>query len=231
MKSGILYGVGMGPGDPEMITLQAARILREADTVACPFKEPEKSIVYKTAIAAVPEIAQKELVGIHFPMTKDDRVLSPAFDRAAKILIDLLTAGKNVAYLTVGDTMVYSTFRNIMDRVRAAGFEVRAVPGVPSFTAAADRLGVSLADQDEPILILPANQLSEEDLRAALDQPGTKVLMKSGSRLPEIKRMLLDRGAPSYAAENATQENERLCDNLKDLPDDAGYMSTIIVKA
>ena len=108
--TGILFGTGIGPGDPELMTLKAVRLIRENDTIAVPGEKPEESIAYQIAVQAVPELAEKELVAIPMPMTKNAKELKENHRRGAEKIEELLDAGKNVVFLTLGDPTVYSTY-------------------------------------------------------------------------------------------------------------------------
>ena len=108
--TGILFGTGIGPGDPELMTLKAVRLIWENDTIAVPGEKPEESIAYQIAVQAVPELAEKELVAIPMPMTKNAKELEENHRRGAEKIEELLDAGKNVVFLTLGDPTVYSTY-------------------------------------------------------------------------------------------------------------------------
>lgn len=100
---GMIYGIGVGPGDPELMTLKAARLLREADVIAIPGKKKETCTAYQIALGAVPEIEEKEIIPVVFPMTKDEVVLKESHEAAVKSLAALMDQGKTVAFLTLGD--------------------------------------------------------------------------------------------------------------------------------
>ncbi|MBQ6325260.1 MAG: precorrin-2 C(20)-methyltransferase, partial [Clostridia bacterium] len=107
MKKGIAYGVGVGPGDPELMTYRAARLIRENEVIAVPGREPKEAVAYRIAAGAVPEIADKELVPVYMPMIKDRALIDAEHRKAAKLLEGYLDAGKNVVYITLGDPTVY----------------------------------------------------------------------------------------------------------------------------
>ena len=223
---GIAYGVGVGPGDPELMTIKAVRLIRENDVIAVPGKVAEDSVAYKIAAGVVPELAEKQLLAIDMPMTKDRKVLEEAHRRGAKQIERYLDQGRNVVFLTLGDSTVYCTFSYLQHILEKDGYEVELVNGIPSFCAAAARLGVSLTEWDEQLHVLPA--LHVEDELAELK--GTCVLMKSASRMPEVKKALADSGRSVCAVENCTMENERVYRDLEEIPDDAGYFSLLIAK-
>ena len=226
MNKGKLYGVGVGPGDPELMTLKAVRVIRSADVVAIPAKSPETCVAYKIAAGAVEGLDKKELLCVDMPMTKDRALLEKSHDEGAEQVKALLDQGKSVAFLTLGDVAVYSTYLYIHRRVAAAGCEAELVSGIPSFCAAAAALGIGLAETKEPLHIIPATYGTEE----ALKLPGTKVLMKSGKRLGAVKEALVRTGAPVYMVENCGMENQRVFYSAGEIDENAGYYSLLIVK-
>ena len=107
---GKIYGIGVGPGDPELMTLKAVRLIREADVIAIPGKEKETCTAYQIALGAVPEIDEKEIIPVVFPMTKNETVLKESHETAVKSLSALMDQGKTIAFLILGDVTVYSTY-------------------------------------------------------------------------------------------------------------------------
>ena len=169
MKRGIAYGVGVGPGDPELMTYKAAKLIRENDVIAVPGKDPKEATAYKIAAGMVPEIADKELVPICMPMVKDRELIDKEHRKAAKLVEDILDAGKNLVYITLGDPTIYCTFTYIQHYLEADGYQVELVPGISSFCAAAARLSLPLVEWDEQLHVVPA----VHKLDHALEQPGT----------------------------------------------------------
>ena len=143
-KTGILYGVGVGPGDPELVTLKAVRIVRECDTVILPAKSKEDCIAYGIMKEACREVAEKELICMPFPMTKDENRLATAHEQIYLTIKKLLDEGRKAAFLTIGDPTIYSTYQYIHKRVEKVGYEAHIINGVPSFCAAAGALGLPL---------------------------------------------------------------------------------------
>lgn len=223
---GKAYGVGVGPGDPELMTLKAVRLIRENEVIAVPGKNARESVAYKIALGAVPEIADKTLVPVYMPMVRDREKLAQEHQRGAKLLEEYLDQGKNVVYLTLGDSTVYCTFSYLQHILEDDGYEVELVSGITSFCAAAARLNISLTEWNEPLHVVPASHQTNQPL----DQHGTYVLMKSASRMKEIKELLIASGRQVGCVENCGMENEKIYRSVGEIPDDAGYFSLVIAR-
>ena len=221
-----VYGVGVGPGDPELMTLKSVRLIKENDVIAVPGKEPKETVAYKIAAGAVPEIENKTLVPIYMPMVKNRELIDEAHKKGAKIIEEYLDQGKNVVYLTLGDSTVYCTFSYLQHILEADGYEVELVNGIPSFCAAAARLNISLTEWDEPLHVVPGAHKTNE----ALDLDGTYVLMKSASSMKEVKELIRQSGRNALCVENCGMETEKVYRTTDEIPDDAGYFSLIIAK-
>ena len=223
---GIAYGVGVGPGDPEYMTLKACRLIRENEVIAVPGKVPQESVAYRIAVAAVPELADKTLVPVWMPMVKDRAKIDEQHRAAAKLFERYLDQGQNVVFLTLGDSTIYCTFSYIQHYLEADGYGVELVSGITSFCAAAARLGVPLVEWDEQLHVLPA----VHRLEAELEQPGNYVLMKSASGMAAVKDMLRRSGRAVRMVENCCMAGEKRYYSVDEIPDDAGYFSLIIAK-
>ncbi len=224
---GKLYGVGVGPGDPELLTLKAARILREADVVAV----PDKGSGEKTALNIVrAHVEGKPLLSCPTPMVRDKARLDGCYTEIADRICALLDEGKTVAFITLGDPTVYSTYLYVHKKVTARGYETALIPGVPSFCAVAARLGTSLCEGGERLLIVPGSYEGVDD---CLNLPANYVFMKSGKSLPALRDKLAEHGLLEKAelVSNCGMEGERVCRDLKELGDGEGYFSVVLVKA
>lgn len=226
MAPGKAFGVGVGPGDPELMTLKAVRLIRENDVIALPGKVPEETTAYKIAVQAVPELKDKTLVPVYMPMVPDREKVKEGHRRAAAVLEEILDRGRNVVYLTLGDSTVYCTFTYLQAILEEDGYETELVSGITSFCAAAARLNTPIGEWDEPIHIIPAMH----SLDGELDQPGNYVLMKSGSHMSEVKEMLGRSGRQVMMVENCGMPDENVYRSVEEIPDDAGYFSLIIAK-
>ena len=223
---GKAYGIGVGPGDPELMTLKAVKTIKENHVVCVPGKDVKETTAYKIAVQAVPELKSKELVPVYMPMVTDREELEYNFKIGAKTIEEYLDKGENVVFLTLGDPAVYSTFTYLQHIMKEDGYETEIIPGITSFCAAASRLNIPLCEWDEPLHIIPAfhntDMLPEEE--------GNYVLMKSGRHMKDVKDMLLNSGRSVYAVENCGMEGEKVYRDISEIPDDAGYFSIVIAK-
>ncbi|MDY3918114.1 MAG: precorrin-2 C(20)-methyltransferase [Candidatus Limivivens sp.] len=224
--AGRLYGLGIGPGDPELLTLKAVRLIRENQVIALPGEEPKETVAYQIAVQAVPELADKELLALPMPMTKEPKVLEANHSHAADQVERYLKEGKNVVFLTLGDPTVYSTYLYVHKRILDRGWEAEIVSGITSFCAVAARMNMGLVEKAEPLHVIPASYQIEE----ALKLPGTKVLMKAGKKMGAVKEQLKAMDARAVMIENCGMPEERIYRSVEEIPDNAGYYSLIIVK-
>ena len=211
MKKGKLFGVGIGPGDKELITLKAVNTIKNADVIAIPDSLSGKNRAYEIIKEYIYE---KEIKFIPMPMVKDK---------------DYLDKGRNTAFATLGDPSVYSTYMYIHRIVESKGYDVEMIAGVTSFCASAARLNISLCDGAEPLIIIPANY---EDNKKLLNLSGNKVLMKSGRKIAKVKQeidecCLTDK---TYMVENCGMEEEKIYKDFSKSADESSYFSLIIVK-
>ncbi len=226
---GKFFGVGVGPGDPELMTLKAVRIIENADVIAFPQKNNEQSQALKIAGAVCKNLEKKELLPIYMPMTKDEALLKKSHAAAASEIEGCLLKGKSVAFLTLGDPSIYSTYIYIHKRILKLGYEAEMISGITSFCASGAKLNISLAEKDELLHIVPASY-SLKKLPEILALPGNKILMKSGKKLAAVRKEIKKAGLCAKMVENCGMENERIYNTSKEIPDTAGYYSLIVVK-
>ena len=225
---GKLYGVGVGPGDPELMTLKALKRIEEADILAI----PRTGAGEHTALSIVNglmDLDSKEQYFAHMPMTRNLEELEKSHEKAAEDITRYLDHGKNVVFLTLGDPTVYSTYCYIHDRVLNRGYEAEIVPGVPSFCAVAARLNQPLCERGEPLHILPA---SYGDAEEYLNWKGTKVLMKSGKEFDRVRQIIIDKGLldKSKMVSCCGMEQEEIFTDITKAGTEASYFSVIVVK-
>ena len=223
---GKMYGVGVGPGDPELLTLKAIRVMKEADCIVVPGEEVESSVAFSIAKVGYPEVTKKKVFSVSMPMTKDKEVLKKAHEEAVLSIKEKLESGQIVAFLTLGDPTVYSTYMYLHKKITELGFETEIVSGIPSFCAAAARLGISLVENREQMHIIPATYGIDE----VMHMSGTKVLMKAGRKVSSLKEEVKKMGARAMLVENCGMEDEKLYTNLEMAPEKPGYYTLLIVK-
>ena len=232
---GRLIGVGVGPGDPELLTLAAVRAIRESECILLPNEKKEECYAYKIVRQVVPEIEEKDVCPMQFPMTKDADVLRAAQDRCFAEVRARMMQGKKLVFLTSGDPSVYSTYHYIHRRVLAAGMSASMISGVPSFCAVAARLGISLADQGEEIHIIPGSYTVED----TTDYMGTRIYMKSGKKLKQLIDVLRTEFASReqqgetleiYGVSNCGLPDEIVMQGVDALTQATSYLTIVIVK-
>ena len=226
MKNGILYGVGVGPGDPSLMTLKAVELIRKCDILAVPGEIPEESMAYKIAVQSVPELAKKTVLPLPMPMNHDIKALSEQHKRNADIIMEHLDHNENVVFLTLGDPSIYSTYGYIRRIVAECGYKVHTVPGVTSFCAAAAALNTTLTEGSERLHIVPANEVENEDF----SMPGTYVFMKPHKNMADLKEKLQNSGRALKAVEKCGLDGERIFADGEDISEDVGYFTLIIAK-
>lgn len=224
--SGTLYGIGVGPGDPEDMTVKAVRLLKQCPVIAIPKKTRENCVSYEIALKAVPEIEEKVLVCVDVPMTKDGNLRAKRYEEGAGLIAGYLREGKDVALLTLGDATVYASDMYLLNEVKKMGFPAEVVNGIPSFCKAAASLQISLGERNEEIHILPGSYNIEEGLKL----PGVKVLMKMGKNYGQVKEILGRGSYEVHMAQNCGMAGEKTYDSLEAMPDEAGYYSLMIVR-
>lgn len=232
--TGKLYGISLGPGDPELLTLRARRILASVPVVAVPEAQAEEG---GTALRMVMSLVRPEqkVIRVRTPMTRHSPDLEEAWEEGAEKLLGELRQGRDVAFVTLGDAGLYSTYGYLARRILAIAPEVpvETVPGVPSFCAAAAKLNLPLASGREPLVIVPVLEDARE-LRPLLRAFPNLVLLKIGRRYRELAEVLEGEGRLDGAAMviRCGLEGETVVPNLKefDPPDELDYLSLIIVK-
>lgn len=231
--SGKLYGLGVGPGDPELLTLKAKRILEEVDLVCAPQASPDKdSLALQTVKETVD--CSKRVQRLHFPMTSNPQELEAAWERVTTEVIELLTSGQDVALITIGDPLFYSTYSYILERVKASEskIEVETVPGVASLNAGSSRLNLPLTQGDEKLAVIPTvDDLVE--VREALINFENIVLIKVSKNYAQLVDLLAELNLKEEAVfiSRCGQPEEFITSDLDSLVGTTiDYLSLIIVK-
>ena len=205
---GTLYGLGIGPGDPELITLKALRILCAAPVVAYPAPEHGDSLARAIVAPHLPG-RQQEIV-IRVPMLVERFPAQAVYDRAADDIGGHLRAGRDVAVLCEGDPFFYGSFMYLFARL-AARFTVEVVPGVSSLTACAAALGAPLAARNDVLAVIPA-PLDADSMAARLQQSDAAAIIKLGRHFARVRDLLTRVGLADRARyiEHASMASQRI---------------------
>jgi precorrin-2/cobalt-factor-2 C20-methyltransferase len=229
---GTLYGIGVGPGDPDLITLKAVKILAKVDVVlAAASTKNEASLALSIAR---PHLAPNaDAVRLDFPMTRDPERLDAAWRANADTVADILKQGRSAAFLTLGDPLTYSTFGYLLRTLngRLADIPVQVVPGVTSYQAAAARTGRVLVEADENLAVV-SGVAPEAELRRALTSAKSAVILKAYKNMPVIRRVLEELGLARHSVfvTRLGHEGEAVFQGLDDVPDKPSYFSLILVR-
>ena len=224
---GTFYGVSTGPGDPELITVRALRCLERVPVIAAPRTKGRNSMALEI-VRGITDLSDKEILYLDFLMTKDPALLERSHRQLAEQVAGHLRAGKDVAMLNLGDASVYGTWGYLRDLVADEGYDVETIPGVPSFCAAAAALNASLTETGKPLTIIPG---SFAGVPEALGWPGSKVLMKSASALPEVKRAIEDAGltARTSAVSDCGLPEQKIIRDIGELNGTERYFTAILI--
>ena len=226
--SGRLIGVGVGPGDPELLTLKGLRALREADKVFVPVGDTGE---VGRAEATVREYLEPgRIKRVLFALSGDERARARNWKSAAREVSEALRRDQTCAFATIGDPNVYSTFTYLARTVREAlpGVEVRTVPGITAMQDLASRSGVVLLERDEGLALLPLTA-GEEPLREALLSFETVVCYKGGSRMAQVLRVGEETGRLDNAVYGSRLgiEGEEVLEASEMAGREAPYLSTV----
>lgn len=214
-----LYGIGVGPGDKELLTIKAVRIIQNCDVIVAPSAiEGGESIAFETAREYIKEDA--EVVIKHFPMGKNDRIIKAL--EAYEFIESKLRYGKNVAFLTIGDPYVYSTYSHMLKHMRDDGFEVETVPGITSFCAAASLVDRTLVVGNENLVIMPATKVKE------ITNEKFIVVMKVYKHEEEVLNILEEKGFDYIYASRVGREGQLVLKDREEILKVRDYMSLMI---
>jgi precorrin-2/cobalt-factor-2 C20-methyltransferase len=230
-----IFGVGVGPGAPDLITLRAQRVLRESQVLVLPrASDYGSSTAWRIAKPVVGEVPGQERLFLTFPMRKDPEVLRPAWERAFAAIGERLERGLSVAFVTEGDPSVYSTFIYLAREAprRWPAVPVEVIPGVSSITAVPAVTGVPLADGLERVAIVPAGY-GVQDLPALLAAFDTVVLMKIGPEMPAVLAALEGAELTDRAVyvSRATMPEQRIERDLRQVHAEHGDCFAMVVVA
>lgn len=231
-EKGTLYGIGVGPGESKFMTVKAVETLQHADVIIVPKTEKKTdSVAYQIAKPFIPETI--EILPIVFPMVPNMEVQEAAWAENRKAIEELLAAGKDVVFLTLGDPMFYSTYMYIFRALEDSAYAVETIPGIPAFLALAARLGRPVAEQEEVVTVLPATA-PREKMDRVIAVSDSLVIMKVYKSWPAVKELLIEHGFIDNAVmiSRAGLPDEEVFRDLRAIPADAklNYLSTILAK-
>jgi precorrin-2/cobalt-factor-2 C20-methyltransferase len=231
--TGILYGIGVGPGDPDLITIKAAKILNQVDIVfAAASTKNNHSLAVNIASKHIPDCTAVKM--LRFPMTSDKDQTRRAWKEHSQTVIGELEKGQNVAFLTLGDSMTYSTYGYILKYVQtlAPHLEVQTVPGITSYQAAAARLNTPLVEGEESLMVV-SGVTGGNRLRELSGKPENVVFLKAYRNVSDIKAAIDETGTYTscVGVKNCSQSSEIIINDINELsqmkPD---YWTLIISK-
>jgi len=233
-RLGTFWGIGVGPGPAGYVPLAAVEALRRADLILAPRARGSEASVARYCLAGV-EIPAGRLREIEFNMDPDRRVLREHYARLAQTIVVELRAGRNVAYLTIGDSLTYSTYGYVLAALREQlpALPHRTFPGITSFAAAASALGWALGEGKDRMLILPCPE-DHIALRRDIETHDVVVLLKIGARLPWVLDLLRAMGIAEHCAfaRRLGLPGEVLCANVEGLEATGatGYLATLLIR-
>lgn len=229
---GTLYGIGVGPGDPELLTLKAARILgRVAAVFAAASSKNDHSLAQTIVGPHLPP--GTSIIRLAFPMTRDAAALADAWQANAAAMADVLAQGRDAAFITLGDPMLYSTFSYVLPLVRdrLPGLPVTIVPGITSLQAAAATTATPLAAAGENLLVASGVDAPER-LQQALATADNAVILKAYRQFPRLRQLLTDMGLDRHTTfvTRLGLDGEAVVPDLAQAPDAPHYLSLCLVK-
>jgi precorrin-2/cobalt-factor-2 C20-methyltransferase len=224
--SGTLYGIGLGPGDPDLMTLKAARLIASCPVLAYPALPGTDSFARSIAAGHITEGTHE--IRLDVPMTPDRAPAQAAYDTGAAHIAEALDMGQDVAFLCEGDPLFYGSFMYVHARLSRT-HKIEVIPGVASVMAASARINQPLTARNEVFTVLPA-PLDNAALRPRIEAADAIAIMKLGRHMPRIRALLADMGLTdsAYYVERATLPEERALP-LADAPESAPYFSMILI--
>lgn len=228
-KKGKLYGIGVGPGDTELLTLKAARILKTVPVVFTPKSAKEKESIALSIVRPVLEerddYKRLMLVTPIFPMIEDKDELEKIWTSASEMIAQYLDSGRDVAFITLGDPSVFSTYSYLQKKLKG-NYEIETVPGITSFTACAAARNEALVEQNDVLTVVPK---IDDRLEQILEYSDSVVLMKASRNTSQLEQVIEEKERPKdiYSVQNCTRENEKIIEGFSN---EKPYLTTTIIK-
>lgn len=231
IMNGHLYGIGVGPGDPDLITLKAARVLGQVEVIlAASSTKNDDSLALDIAR---PHLGKDvRIIRLGFPMSRDEDTLQSAWQDNARMVLDELEQGRNAAFLTLGDPLLYSTFAYLLRTLRtlAPSQPVTVIPGITSFQAAAAATETVLAESAESLLILPGIR-DARDLRSSVAGADNAVILKAYTNFAAIRDELRTFPVQTHCifASRVGMKEQFITRSLDEAPDNPTYLSLMLL--
>ncbi|OMH33556.1 precorrin-2 C(20)-methyltransferase [Motiliproteus sp. MSK22-1] len=228
---GRFYGVGVGPGDPELITLKTLRLIKNAPVVSYLVNDQGQSQARNIAVEAFRDVRPGQLeVPIPMTMSTDRRFANQAYDQGAQAIRELLDQGQDVVFLCEGDPLFFGSFAYLLERLEG-DYPISVVPGISSVNAASSALAQPLTMLKESFVVING-RAKDEKIRQALTDHDTVVIMKAGQARPRILSLLAETGrsGDAHYLEYIGRDNERILNSISELPNEVGpYFSLFVV--
>lgn len=227
---GKFYGIGVGPGDPKLLTIKAVDIIKNVDVLICPEgKKGKGSIAYEIVKEYIEDNA--EIINLNFPMVYKEGELKNQWMKNIQIIYDKLVDGKDVGFITLGDPMLYSTYMYILPDIKKKGIEVQTIPGITSFCASASRANTPLAMGDEILTIFPLRKNGEK-LEEIMNDFDNLVVMKPSNQNEKLAEYIEKRRLEDnfILVSNCGTNKENITDDINSIKEGVPYLSTMIIK-
>ena len=228
---GKLYGIGVGPGDPGLMTLRAKELLEKSHVIAYPVKKIGEDGTALEIVKQIVDVSGKEIVELLFSMNPDDEVRKKCRSESIDRICEILDGGKDVAMITLGDVAVYSTYMYLDKRISDRGYDTEVVPGIPSFCHGAAKARLPLMIGNESLAVVSMAKHNFSDVEKALDCMSNIVVMKSFNTMPELAEMMKERSIPLSAAtvmSNIGMDDEYI--GPLETERKYGYFTTVLIK-
>ncbi|MBQ2666158.1 precorrin-2 C(20)-methyltransferase [Methanobrevibacter sp.] len=228
-EKGKLIGIGVGPGDTELLTLKAVKTLKSVPVVFSPKSSKEKESIALSIVKPILEERKdyKRLMLVEpiFPMIEDKKELEKIWDSASELIAQYLDTGRDVAFITLGDPSIFSTYSYVQKRL-IDRYEIETIPGITSFTACAAARNKALVEQNDILSVIPK---IDDRLGEVLDYSDSIVLMKASRNTSELEATIEEKNRPKeiYSVQNCTRENEKIIEGFSN---EKPYLTTTIIK-
>ena len=228
---GTFYGIGVGPGDPDLLTMKAIKVIHEADVIIAPKSEKKGDSTALTI--ATPHLKPgAEVLHMVFPMVYQPEALTGAWAENRRVLGELLDAGKNVAFLTLGDPMFYSTYIYVYRLLEHESVQIETIPGVPAFCAIGSKLGYPIVEGNDILSVIPATA-DPDKIAKILPYTDNVVMMKVYKNFPEMAELLSCNEMARQAvmvSRCGLPDEERIDDIEAQKDKKVNYLSTILTR-